>query len=301
MDSLPVEVLRGNLALFLDPQAVVRLSQTSRRLHRDIGLACINQNLVENFEEVGRYHDGDWFHRSFHLPLVACRQRTDNFVHSVTLNCTWRDQGWGNRKGRIFIVGHRRSDTGAIPGICRDGPGEGRIVWQSPVAEHYVQSLRMWFRPRPDEVYYLWYSPGGGGGHDLRLMNVVLHALVFDDEQRSYISTYDSLYRQGVILSPLSKASGRYSCSQPYLHVPRMISGVASELRRQLEDHGTITMEEGDRLQTFLAQFTSTPLNTRSLAALEDITRVQVEDHLLSERNPPYVPHVAFIPGVVWN
>lgn len=95
-----------------------------------------------------------------------------NLIHTVVFTCECKDQGWGNRKGRIFIAelpkgGEVHSDTNF-----------GMIVVQSSTAEHYFSKCRLEFKVNPDCDYALFYSVGGGGGHELFARNAELSAAI---------------------------------------------------------------------------------------------------------------------------
>lgn len=101
---------------------------------------------------------------AFRSPLFGTRDEASNTprraiwipvllphrTHSVVLTCQWRDQGYGNRKGALFVV--------AVP--AEDDPNEetlesienGKIVYQSPLAPHEQESLTISFSYSPSKV-----------------------------------------------------------------------------------------------------------------------------------------------------
>ena len=106
-------------------------------------------------------------HRLLPVPLGGARTR----VHTVGITLFWRDQGWGNRKGKVWVLRERDrapNDHGISSEDvrCMKGP-----------APHTVAHEDMAFRPRAGEEYAIWYSVGGGGGHRLYIHNLGLHRL----------------------------------------------------------------------------------------------------------------------------
>ena len=104
-------------------------------------------------------------HRLLPVPLGGARTR----VHTVGITLFWRDQGWGNRKGKVWVLRERDrapNDHGISSEDvrCMKGP-----------APHAVAHEYMAFRPRAGEEYDIWYSVGGGGGHRLYIHNLGLH------------------------------------------------------------------------------------------------------------------------------
>ena len=106
-------------------------------------------------------------HRLLPVPLGGARTR----VHTVGITLFWRDQGWGNRKGKVWVLRERDrapNDHGISSADVRNRKGP---------APHTVAHESMEFRPRAGEEYEIWYSVGGGGGHRLYIHNLGLHRL----------------------------------------------------------------------------------------------------------------------------
>ncbi len=82
----------------------------------------------------------------------------DQNIESFTLSMRWRDQGWGNRKGRIYY----RTDTSGWQnlGIL------AQHYWTNPVVTvlNHFDTSRLHFG----------YVVGGGGGHRLFIRNAKL-------------------------------------------------------------------------------------------------------------------------------
>ena len=130
--------------------------------------------------------------RSVWIP-VKFRHKT----HSVVLSCQWRDQGFGNRKGTLFVV--------AVPAV--DDPNEetldsienGTIVYESPLAPHAQESIQFSFAYSPEKAYYLWYRVGGGGGHRLYVENLSMRTLIYDDAEKWIGRNYKTLCLNGFV------------------------------------------------------------------------------------------------------
>ena len=77
------------------------------------------------------------------------------------LICNWRDQGWGNQKGTLYV-----RERGGIGSINLELATWERLVSPAP---HARQQLRVQIPPKfvKTEGFELGYSVGGGGGHEL--------------------------------------------------------------------------------------------------------------------------------------
>jgi len=119
-------------------------------------------------------------------------------THTAFVDATWKDQGWGNRKGMISVVDESFDDAKA-PGDRDASPswqgfraGEGSpstsqstrwpacVVAGKEPAEHESTPLRLSFRPR-NPKHALWARVGGGGGHRLEVSGCRLLTLDFCD------------------------------------------------------------------------------------------------------------------------
>ncbi len=153
---------------------------------------------------------GDIPVKSVQIPIFGMGA---NDPHAVILTCRWKDQGWGNQKGKIFVVA-KSSDAREGTKTCQEGRnmevdetaqfGGGRFVYKSLApAAHVFEDLQIVFTPRKDEVYHLWIVVGGGGGHLLIVENLCVHTLVFDDSDRTMRKAYAGLHRLGVLNSEI--------------------------------------------------------------------------------------------------
>ena len=88
-----------------------------------------------------------------------------NRIHSVKIQGRFVDQGWGNRKGCLFVVATSTSGS--------------RTVVETPLAGHEMSQFSLEFRIVEDESYSLWYNVGGGGGHRLLVSDLRLEISIF--------------------------------------------------------------------------------------------------------------------------
>jgi len=182
MDELPDEIM-PTIAGYLPPVDTIQLNSTSKILHSKPSItASYPREILTKFSR--RDCDGD-LHYGFQVPVphqVSC--------HSVLLSLIWRDQGWGNRNGKIFIEAEEKSH---IPSTSSRRFGEGRVVHTSGIAPHTAKRLGIVFQPKESETYHFWYAAGGGGGHNAHLCNVRIQTLVLDDPGRCFGKAYNVL------------------------------------------------------------------------------------------------------------
>ena len=97
---------------------------------------------------------------------------------AVVVQCEWKDQGWGNRKGMLSVV----RDGGRAPNDYAAW-GSDVIVGCEP-APHNYEKLDLFFRPSTDAVrYQLFARAGGGGGHALTARKVQVRDLAIVDSE----------------------------------------------------------------------------------------------------------------------
>jgi hypothetical protein len=215
LTNLP-SVLKERIALFLEPREAYRLSKTCRQLHSDLGLSVLSPPYEYLFSQVwvGETMTGDLPRRSEEIPILSIRP------HSIGLQCRWKDQGYGDRKGRLYVIGEPKrtlifeeknrsdhSETNAMRNKEEEeeatnlAPFEGgSLVYESPLAPHTFSNLKVTFVPRPNETYHLWYRCGGGGGHLLMVEELIVNTLFFDDKNRNWTSHYKTLNALGVLV-----------------------------------------------------------------------------------------------------
>jgi hypothetical protein len=261
--SLPLE-LKRRIASFLSSGDAISLSRTCRSLHSSLALSSLSPSriVLPELVEYGHWQTGDDVIRSIRLPVLQRR------VHSLTLSFWWRDQGQGHRKGQVWIAGRPTSQP-IQPDHSFQG---GKVVCESPLAAHILEQHKMTFVPIEGQVYHFFYRVGGGGGHQLRIENGMLHTIIFDDEERHIARNF----------------------------YPSMLMQVSKSIRRQLAakeepDHGLVSFLEGFSIL----------VNEDSLLAIEEIVQADVEERDLARRerehaaeiNPVVPPRVP--PGAI--
>lgn len=157
MESLPnVPLLK--IAEYLLPEDVARLSMVCRRFY-DI-LPRFLRIRGPDFEQDGP--------RGGHLvpELYFDGPVLKSTVKSLKSSVHWRDQGWGNRKGRIFVI-LIRPDLMEKKEVAKNNNLFG-------IAEHnWKTSTRLLIDDpvvklaQPGDYYCFMRDPGGGGGHKL--------------------------------------------------------------------------------------------------------------------------------------
>jgi hypothetical protein len=208
---LPLELQR-RITPFLHPEDAMNLTESGVATNRMI-VRALNPDRHPGKPLppiVGSYRTGDR-PRPSGLRLRLITEISKDVVHSMTLHAQWKDQGWGNQKGELFIAAHPRISTeepDAVPGFSidfdvdddRDPFDGGRVVaMTTEMAPHEWGHVELTFTPREGEVYYLWYRVGGGGGHELRIKDCRLQTFVYDDMDNSFSNTYQVLYNLGVV------------------------------------------------------------------------------------------------------
>ena len=145
--------------------------------------------------------------------VIQQQQQQHSTIHTVCLMCKWKDQGYGDCKGRIYVVAHTthydKNETCDDEQMLFDG---GKVVCTSPLVSHSMEPLVITFTPSSNNnpttttttteqtdttYYYLWLKVGGG--NLLFIENLNVYTLVFDNIQRTIRDTYAKLSNLGVI------------------------------------------------------------------------------------------------------
>ena len=230
MDDLPLE-LKRRIASFLSPLDTVALSSTCRSLRQTLYLRDLPSIGLRSaaFTPGNNDEDGELIQKGFRIPVLFPQH-----LHSISLSFRWRDQGWGNRKGRIWIVAERSvlpeedEDPGDESTIEDEEEGlndattsvatvfdlPGRVVYASDVAEHALSRVDVVWGPSDhNESYHVYYKVGGGGGHLLFLEQIQVHPFIWDDEgclSRNYRILHElrALGRPGFLMELLQQVAG---------------------------------------------------------------------------------------------
>jgi hypothetical protein len=182
LNPLPKD-LKAKVAGFLSTRGALRLSQTCQSMNTELSFSTLPFRLPSSNSD-GHNTTGDTPRQGPQLPVFFSGGHT----HSITFQCEWQDQGWGNKKAQLYIVGH-------TPNVFDRGHefGGGRVIQISSIAEHYSTCLQLSFHPRgrDEEEYHLWFKVGGGGGHRLHVRTVILRAVIYENGQTENIEEED--------------------------------------------------------------------------------------------------------------
>ena len=163
MDSLYLPTLspeiQQKIVSFLPSVDAVRFTQSSKSQREALHFSSITHPILSSIGWYGGYHDGDTSRRFLEIPMLL-RSR----IHSVVIRCGWKDQGWGNRKGEIFVE------------ECN-----GKVVCSSGLAPHSLDELELTFHVKTSRTYSLCYKVGAGGGHELLVQNLEIQYIFFDE------------------------------------------------------------------------------------------------------------------------
>ena len=112
-------------------------------------------------------------------------------INKIQITFTWKDQGWGYRKGRVIIKVLKNSEELFI---IED--------WSNP-APHFKSTVKKTYDVNHKYVkdliegchFELWYVVGGGGGHSLEITDFSL--IFFTDDNRDDVLSFVRAVRDG--------------------------------------------------------------------------------------------------------
>ena len=173
MERLNHDVLR-HIVSFLDPEDVVRLGRTCRHMYSQMPQVTLTTELWKgpDFRIFGP-RGGHWVPELyFDGPILP------SMVKELQLSVVWKDQGFGNRKGEIYMMLMRpvRNDPVEIAtypklfGIAEHYEKEAHTVI---TADHPVVA-----KAKAGDFYRFMRNAGGGGGHKLKAKNFRVKATV---------------------------------------------------------------------------------------------------------------------------
>ena len=159
LECLP-ELVLGRIADLLAPEEVVRLARTCKRLRSVLPRFMVM--FGEDFHIEGP-SGGHWAPKPyFDGPPLPAR------VKKLSLSVEWKDQGWGNRKGEIFVSLVRGRSKQIV--VERRHPlGIAEHHWDTPTAE--LKEDEVVTQARRGDFYRFTRNAGGGGGHELEVKN----------------------------------------------------------------------------------------------------------------------------------
>lgn len=157
--QLPELVLQ-RIADFLAPEDIARLAQTCKRLHATLPhfMVIYGKDFHIRGPDGGHWAPEPYFDG----PTLTAR------VRRLTMSVVWKDQGWGNQKGEIFLS------------LMRGRPSEVIVEKRKPlgIAPHKQEKATAELRDhtivtlaQPGDYYRFTRNAGGGGGHQLSVKN----------------------------------------------------------------------------------------------------------------------------------
>ena len=159
------------IADFLEPEDTTRLRMTCRRLYDLLPTFLVMRG--KDFSRVGTGTGWGDVEAYFDGPLFCAS------VNRLTVSvAAWKDQGWGNRKGELFVRLMRRSEEVASDASA---PQHDEIIAERRdffgLAEHKETSAMIVLGrsenvvklARPGDWYRFMRRVGGGGGHRLHV------------------------------------------------------------------------------------------------------------------------------------
>jgi hypothetical protein len=178
--ALPCNV-KQNVIFFLSTSDTLHLIQTCKSMLPECSLSKASSQL-RVLGSANKTFEGGFVTRGRPQCFCAVVPKHMDQLHSITFQCDWVDQGWGDREGKLYIVAQSRpedfdpSDYAKVLNLLPFA--DGRIVAESPLVQHRKTFLAMAFYPKPDEVYQLWCKRGVGE-QVLNLENMTLHRFGF--------------------------------------------------------------------------------------------------------------------------
>ncbi len=162
-EDLPDLVL-SHVVEYLCPEDTARLSQTCHRLH-----SLLPQFLI--------IRGKDFCIRGPSSPHWAPELYFDgpplpSIVKKLSLFVLWKDQGWGNRKGEIFLQLMRTANAGAAPmEVVQKRKVFGIADHEKKKTNAELANDPIVTLAKPGDFYRFMRNAGGGGGHSLTVEN----------------------------------------------------------------------------------------------------------------------------------
>eukprot|EP00112_Aurelia_sp_Birch-Aquarium-sp1_P025452 Seg846.1 transcript_id=Seg846.1/GoldUCD/mRNA.D3Y31 product="hypothetical protein" protein_id=Seg846.1/GoldUCD/D3Y31 len=206
LGTLP-ELVVQRIGEFLAVVDYCRLRQTCRHLHASLSKLRrfvikgrhFDFHMSQDTRDTGHYCPKRWFDS----PPLPGR------VKSITVSMEWKDQGYGNRKGQVWVQLMRGDEMIAEKtNIFGFAPHD----WQN--AEATINGHNLINLSKKGDFYRFMRNAGGGGGHILQVENfqatLICHSLGLDDEAPSNEHQYESginwqldeLSRVGAVQTP---------------------------------------------------------------------------------------------------
>ena len=171
LDSLP-DVILDRLSDFLVLEDCARLAQTCHRLYEVLPRFLVIRG--KDFKASGPHGGHFCPELYFEGPVFTAK------IKKVSLSIQWKDQGWGNRKGEIFIKlvrKEQKAQPASGPQTQVTEVAEKRQVFG--IAEHELIVAKVTLgagepvvsESQPGDFYRFMRNVGGGGVHQLFVNN----------------------------------------------------------------------------------------------------------------------------------
>ena len=180
MDGLP-ELVLLKIGEYLSYRECINLSMTCRRLRNVLPKFVLIKG--EEFKIHGP-NGGHWC-PEFYFDGPTMKGKVKRFRASVR----WKDQGWGNRKGRLMVKLMRRvSDEKKV--VAENTNLFGIVPRPEDTSECCLVNDPVVQLAEPGDYYSFERNAGGGGGHTLKVKNfrVVLELSNYSNESTGMYS-----------------------------------------------------------------------------------------------------------------
>ena len=311
--TVPSELLR-RIVYFLHPSDAL-IFTSSDVLEKRVNVSALRPKALPALRADDRFFYGDVpqpYEPRIHFPCDISN------IHSITVRTQWKDQGWGNQKGGLFIVATPKAsklDVAVVPAVENDATVEnanetledpfegGRVVAETAIcAPHEWGHTELTFSPVESEYYYIWYRVGGGGGHTLFLKDVEVVTFMFDDHNFTYMKTFECLHNAGCFNSEIIRAPtrsnnvqrwtrlGRREAAQPIfnqkvnksdLFYPMLLLNVCRSIQRTMAVTEECNVASQNSVLFHTLQFLSDsgiPIDKHSLFAMEEIIQTDINE-----------------------
>lgn len=168
INSLPSEVMLS-ISEYLELSDIGRYKRTSKKSNQSLNFR-VSTNVSSTANNLRNFHDHPGYTEWYKTKRCADLGQFPRNTHTAWLSFNGVDQGWGNRKGRIYI------SESEVPFPSDNNEECGKLITTSPIFEHRPRNYVLKFRPKQDKFYAVSYHVGGGGGHQLYMRNPVIKA-----------------------------------------------------------------------------------------------------------------------------
>ena len=153
--ATPYPVLQKILK-YLPPIDVIRLSQTCKKLRQNLPFYFIitGHGFKKKGPHGGHFCPEKWFDGP----------KLNKLAEYIIISMRWKDQGWGNRKGKIWLRIIRGSELvlETDPWLC----GLANHDWEE-VTIPLTEEDDIVKKFKPGDHFQIMRDIGGGGGHHL--------------------------------------------------------------------------------------------------------------------------------------